>query len=97
VDPKKIEAMKDCPHPETLKILCGFMGLKGYYRKFVKNYGNIATPLTALLKTNSFTWTPIAAQYFQTLRMAMCTTPFLALHNFTKNFVLEFDASGKGM
>jgi hypothetical protein len=58
VDPKKIEAMQDWPRPKTLKILCGFLGLTGYYHKFVKNYGNIVVPLTALLKNNSFTWTP---------------------------------------
>jgi hypothetical protein len=97
VDPKKIEAMQDFPHPNTLKILCGFMGLTGYYHKFVKNYGNIATPLTALLKNNSFTWTPTAAQGFQTLKMAMCTTQVLALPDFKKTFVLKCDSSKKGI
>jgi hypothetical protein len=77
--------------------LCGFLGLIGYYHKFVKNYGKIATPLTALLKKNSFTWTPSAAQDFQTLKMAMCTTLVLALPNFTNTFFLECDASGKGI
>jgi hypothetical protein len=97
VDPKKIEAMQDWPQPKTLKILRGFLGLTGYYRKFVKNFGKIATPLTALLKKNSFTWTPTTAQAFQTLKMVMCTTLVLALPDFTKTFVLECDASGKGI
>jgi hypothetical protein len=97
VDSKKIEAMKDWPHPKTLKSLRGFLGLTGYYRKFVNNYKKIAAPLKALLKNNSFTWTPAAAQDFQTLKMTMCTTPVLALPDFTKTFVLECDASGKGI
>ena len=79
VDLKKIEAMQDWLHPKTLKILRGFLGLTGYYRKFVKNYGKIATPLIALLKKNSFTWTPATAQDFQTLKTTMCTTRVLAL------------------
>jgi hypothetical protein len=73
VDPKKIEAMKDWPHPKNLKSLCGFLGLMGYYRKFVHNYGKIATPLTALLKNNAFTWTPTTDQSFHALKEAMCT------------------------
>jgi hypothetical protein len=97
VDPKKIEAMQDRPHPNTLKSLRRFLGLTGYYRKFIKNYGKIASPLMTLLKKNSFTWTPEAAQAFQTLKMAMCTTLVLALPDFTKTFVLECDASRKGI
>jgi hypothetical protein len=97
VDPRNIEAMQDWPHPKTLKSLCRFLGLTGYYRKFVKNYGKIAAPLTALLKNNSFTWTPAATQSFQTLKTAMCTTQVLALPEFTNTFVLECDALGKGI
>ena len=89
VDPKNIEAMQDWPHPRTLKRFCGFLGLTGYYRKFVKNYKKIATPLTTLLKKNSFTWTPTMAQSFQTLNMAMCTTPVLSLPNFKKCYKIN--------
>jgi hypothetical protein len=94
---KKIDATQDWSHPKTLKIFCGFFGLTGYYRKFIKNYGKIAAPLTALLKKNSFTWTLAVAQAFQTLKMTMCTTMILALPDFTKTFVLECYASGKGI
>jgi hypothetical protein len=97
VDLKKIEAMQDWPHPKTLKCLHEFLGLTGYYCKFFKNYGKIAAPLTTLLKKNSFTWTPVATQDFQTLKMAICTTLILALPDFTKTFMLECDASGKGI
>jgi hypothetical protein len=97
VDWINIEAMQDWPHPKTLKILRGFLGLTWYYRKFVKNYRKIAVPITTLLKKNSFTWTPTAAQAFQTLKTTMCTTPVLTLPDFTKTFVLECDASRKGI
>jgi hypothetical protein len=97
VDPKKIEAMKDWHQPRTLRSLRGFLGLTGYYRKFVQNYGKIVAPLIALLKKNDFTWTLAVDQSFHALKVAMCTTPVLVLLDFTKTFVLECDASGKGI
>jgi hypothetical protein len=97
VDPKKIEAMQDWPQPNALKSLCEFLGLTGYYLKFVKNYGKLVAPLTTLLKNNSFTWTLATVEAFQTLKIVMCTTPVLTLPDFTKTFFLECDASGKGI
>jgi hypothetical protein len=94
---RKILKLCKTGRTQRLKIFHGFLGLTGYYRKFVKNYGKIAAPLTALLKKNSFTWTPAAVQAFQTLNMTMCTTPVMALLDFTKTFLLECDASGKGI
>jgi hypothetical protein len=54
-------------------------------------------PLTNLLKNNAFNWTQVAHQSFQALKEAMCTTHVLALHEFTKTFVHEFDVSGRGI
>jgi hypothetical protein len=96
VDTKKIEAMKNWPHPKTLKILCGFLGLTGHYCKFVRNYGKMVAPLTTLLKNNFFGWTP-TDQSFQALEESMCTNFVLSLLDFTKTFVLECDASRRGI
>jgi hypothetical protein len=97
VDPKKIEAMQNWPRLKTLKILRGLLGLTRYYRKFVQNYGKIVAPLTTLLKKNALSWTPTTDQSFQALIEVMCTTHVLALPDFTKTFVMECDASGRGI
>jgi hypothetical protein len=68
VEPNKIKAMMEWLIPKTLKNLRGFLGLTGYYRKFVRHYGRIATPLMELTMKDEFSWTPEATKYFEQLK-----------------------------
>jgi hypothetical protein len=85
-DPGKIQAMVDWPFPKNIKALRGFLGLTGYYRKFIRGYGSIASPLN-----------DVAREAFQALKGAVTQAPVLSLPDFSKLFIIEYDASGVGI
>jgi hypothetical protein len=89
--------MLNWPFPSTLKSLRGFLGLTGYYRKFIKGYDSIAAPLTSLLRKNSFEWTFTAKEAFTALKNAVTNPLVLILPDFTKPFIIQCDASGCGV
>ena len=89
MDIQKVQAMLDWPQPRNVNELKGFLGLTGYYRRFVKGYASIADPRTNLLKQNAYQWTELAQKAFEALKIAMSSTPVLTLPDFEKDFVFE--------
>lgn len=95
MDPEKVAAVKLWPRPKSLRALRGFLGLTGYYRKFIAGYGEVAGPLTALLK-EAFHWSDAAEATFLQLKEALMTAPLLHMPDFSKRFIVDCDASGTG-
>nr|GMC94616.1 uncharacterized protein LOC109166012 [Ipomoea batatas] len=96
-DPAKLSAVASWTKPTNIKELRGFLGLTGYYRRFIKSYGTISRPLTNMLKKDAFKWSVESEVAFEELKQALCTAPVLTLPNFNKEFVVEADACYKGM
>lgn len=97
MDDTKVQAVRDWPCPRTVRALRGFLGLAGYYRRFIQSYGEIAAPLTKLLKKEGFLWPLEAQAAFDALKTALTTAPILALPDFNAPFVVECNASGTGI
>ena len=96
-DPQKLEDMVHWPIPSNLKQLRGFLGLMGYYRRFIAGFASIAAPLTDLLRRDAFLWGPKVELAFAKLKEAMTHAPVLHLPDFTRDFVIEIDASNYGI
>lgn len=82
VYPAKVKSVLDWPIPRNVKGVRGFLGLTGYYRRFIEGYEKIVKPLTELTKKERFHWTPATHRAFEELKKVMTKSPMLVLPNF---------------
>lgn len=93
----KVQAIQQWRIPCSMKTLRGFLGLTGFYQRFIKRYATLAAPLTGILTNEKFMWTIEAQHAFEKLKDAVRKALRLMLPNWTLPFVLETDASDIGM
>ncbi|KAK3508037.1 hypothetical protein QTP70_011080 [Hemibagrus guttatus] len=99
MDEKKVTAVRDWPTPTTVKELQRFLGFANFYRRFIRGYSSVTSPLTNLLrnKPKTLVWTPAATHAFQTLKQAFTTAPLLVHPDPELPFIVEVDASTTGV
>ncbi|KAJ6843018.1 uncharacterized protein M6B38_299735 [Iris pallida] len=98
VDSKKVEAVKSWPTPKSIAEIRSFLGLAGYYRRYIENFSRIAEPLTRLTrKEEKFNWTEKYQRIFDELKERLISAPILALPSGSGGYKIYSDASGKGL
>ena len=98
MDPKKVEAVVHWPKPTSMTKIRSFLGLAGYYRKFIKDFFRIVAPLTKLTKKyQKYEWEEACEQSFQKLKDCLTSAPVLALPTDTGDFTVYCDASRIGL
>ena len=94
VDPTKVDIVTKWEVPTTVGEIRSFLGLMGYYRRFIENFSKIAKPMTELLKKDTkFIWTEECEASFQELKKRLVTSPVLILPDQTKDYEVYCDAS----
>ncbi|GJV35975.1 putative reverse transcriptase domain-containing protein [Tanacetum coccineum] len=98
VDPAKIESIKDWASPKTPTEIRQFLGLAGYYRRFIEGFSKIAKSMTKLTQKGvKFDWGDKQEAAFQLLKQKLCSAPILALPEGSEDFIAYCDASKKGL
>ncbi|GJT37866.1 putative reverse transcriptase domain-containing protein [Tanacetum coccineum] len=98
VDPAKIKSIKDWATPKSPTRIRQFLGLAGYYRRFIEGFSKIAKPMTKLTqKKVKFVWGDKQEAAFQLLKQKLCSAPILALPEGSEDFIAYCDASKKGL
>ena len=99
-NPQKVEAIKQAQKPQTKKQIKSFLGMVGFYNKFIPNFSHVATPLTDMTKRNTpnkVSWSQEAEKAFESLKDALISQPILKLPNINGTFIIQSDASEYGL
>jgi hypothetical protein len=98
VNPSKVASVLEWESPKNVKQIRGFLGMAGYYQRFIKGFSKIAGPMTKLLRKNTlFVWSDECEASFQTLKEKLTTAPVLALPETGKDYTVYCDASKNGL
>jgi hypothetical protein len=98
VDPRKVKEVLDWKPPTTMSEVRSFLGLAGYYRRFIPNFSKITKPITELLKKeNKYVWSDACDEAFKHLKKLLTTSLVLAQPDTTKPFDVYCDASGTSL
>ena len=98
MDPKKVSDVSNWNPPQDVSEVWSFLGMVGYYRRFIKGFSKIAKPMTSLLEKNAkFVWTEQCQASFEELKKRLTTAPVLVLLDLNKSFSIYCDASRLGL
>jgi hypothetical protein len=98
VDPSKVKDILEWKPPTTIHQVRSFLGLAGYYRRFIPNFSKLVKPITSLLKNDTkFNWSSKCNEAFEQLKVLLTTAPVLAQPDIEKPFDVYCDASGSGL
>ena len=96
--PQKIDAIRNWAEPKTPSEVRQFLGLAGYYRRFIKDFSKIVQPLTSLTQKGVvYSWGTKQEDAFQLLKQKLCSAPILSLPEGTEDFVVYCDTSIQGL
>jgi hypothetical protein len=98
VDPSKVQDVLSWNAPTSVDNIWSFLGLDGYYRRFIEGFSHISKPMTELLeKDKKFKWMPAYEANFQELKKRLTTAPILVMSDMEKSFSIYCDVSGQGL
>ena len=98
IDPEKVEAMMSWERPKSVFEICSFLGLVGYYKRFIEDFSRLAAPMTTLTRKEvKFEWNDLCEEAFQELKRRLTSTPIMIVPERGQGYTVYCDSSKVGM